>query len=113
SETVGCRTSYDALLATFGFQNSDNLQYAWNLRVGDIDMQPVEMCDDGSSGNRKPISEYGLNMSVRNLEELAAVTPVCNAATLFTVGSLLQDVAQGYQSDYRRKFAQLVVGELE
>ncbi len=113
SEIVGCRTAYDSLLSVFTFENSDNLQYAWNLRVGDIDMQPVEMCDDGEDGNLKPISEYGLNLQTRNLEELAAVTPVCNAATLFAVGDLLNDIAQGYRNDQRRKFAQLIVAELE
>lgn len=113
SEIVGCRTSYDSLLDVFSFTNTDRLQYAWNLRVGDINMQPVDFCDDGTDGNRKPISEYGLNQEVRSLEELAAVTPVCNAATLFTVGDLLNDIAMGYQNDQRRKFAQLIVAALE
>jgi hypothetical protein len=113
SEIVGVRTSYDELLSVFTFQPIDRLQYAWNLRVGDIDMQPVEFCDDDEDGNLKPISEYGLNQETRNLEELAAVTPVCNAATLFAVGDLLGDIAEGYRNDQRRKFAQLVVAEFE
>jgi len=113
AEIVGCRTNYDSLLEFFSFEQSENLQYAWNLRVGDIDMKPVDKRNDGDDGNRKPISEYGLNLETRSMEELAAVTPVCNAATLFAVGDLLRDIATGYQNDNRRKFAQLVVAEMQ
>lgn len=113
SEIVGCRTQYDSLLSVFSFTNTDRLQYAWNLRVDDIDMQPVDFCDDGTDGNRKPISDYGLNQEIRSLEELAAITPVCTAATLFTVGDMLNDIAMGYQNDQRRKFAQLIIAALE
>lgn len=116
SEIVGSRTAYDSLLSVFSFTNTDNLQYAWNLRVGDINMQPVQISNEGDAtddGRRKPISEYGLNMQTRNLEELAAVTPVANSVTLFAVGDILADIAQGYQNDYKRKLSQLVVAELE
>jgi hypothetical protein len=45
--------------------------------------------------------------------ELAAVTPVCNAATRFLAADLLGDVAAGYRNDYDRKRAQLVVARIQ
>ena len=48
-----------------------------------------------------------------NLEELAAVTPVANAATRFLAADLLGDVAKGYRNDYDRKRAQLIIARLE
>lgn len=76
-------------------------------------MQNVEFCDDGANGNLKPISEYTLEQKISDLEELAAVTPVCNAATRFLAVDLLGDVARGYRTDYDRKRAQLIVARLQ
>ncbi len=68
-------------------------------------MQPVEFLDDGATsqfpnGNLKPLSSYTTNLKTADLEELAAVTPVMNAATRFLAADLLGDVAAGYRNDY-------------
>ena len=54
---------------------------AWLARSGDINMQEVEHCDDGADGN-KPLTIFS-RIQTSNLHELAAVTPVCDAATRF------------------------------
>ncbi len=113
SEIQGCRTNYDALVNATDWRETLSTQMAWISRSGDIDMQSVEFCDDDADGNLKPISEYGAAINTSNLEELAAVTPVCNAATRFLAADLLADVQQGYRWDYNRKRAQLVIARLE
>lgn len=113
AEIQGCRTSYDALVNATEWRETLSTQMAWIARSGDIDMQNVEFCDDGADGNLKPISEYGAEIKTSNLEELAAVTPVCNSATRFLAADLLADVQQGYRWDYNRKRAQLIVALLE
>ena len=47
------------------------------------------------------------------MHELAAVTPVCNAATRFLAVDLLGDVAAGYRNDFDKKKAQLVIARLQ
>ncbi len=109
----GKRTNYAKLLEMTDWSETDRLEFAWATRVGDIDMQNVKMCDDGADGNLKPISEYELTQGIARLEELAAVTPICTAATRFLAADILQDVAAGYRTDYDRKKAQLVVIRLQ
>ena len=43
------------------------------------------------------------------MEEMAAVTPICDNATEYLAVDILADVAAGYRNDYDRKLAQLVV----
>lgn len=109
----GRRSDFSDLLKVFTFEETLSLQMAWLTRSGDINMQPVEMCDDGADGNLKPISDYSASIDTSNLEELAAVTPVCNAATRFLAVDLLGDLAKGYRTDYDRKRAQLVIIRLQ
>lgn len=113
TEIQGCRNDYADFVDKFTWRETLSLQTAWLERSGDIDMQNVEFCDDGEDGNRKPISEYGATPRTSNMEELAAVTPICNAATRFLAADLLGDVAAGYRNDYDRKRAQLVIARLE
>lgn len=112
-EIVGHRNDYTALLSVTSWTETNSIDFAWTERVGDINMQSVAFCDDGEDGNLKPISEYGTVVHTEKLEELAAVSVVCTAATRFAAVDLLQDVAQGYRTDYDRKRAQLVIAKLE
>lgn len=113
SEIEGFRSSFRDLLSRLTFRDTLSLQMAWLTRNGDINMQEVEFCDDGEDGNLKPISEYTAEISTDNLHELAAVTPVCNAATRFLAADLLSDVAAGYRNDFDRKRAQIFVARLQ
>lgn len=113
TDIEGVRSDYSPLLNKVQFKETLSLQMAWLTRSGDIDMQEVEMCDDGADGNLKPISEYGAEIKTSNLHELAAVTPVCNAATRFLAVDLLGDVAAGYRNDFDKKKAQLVIARLQ
>lgn len=112
-EIVGKRTDYSAILDATDWRETRSLEFAWLKRNGDIDMKNVAMCDDGENGNLKPISEYSATPVTSKLEEMAAVTVVCNAATRFFAVDLLADVAAGYRNDYDRKRAQLVIARLE
>lgn len=109
----GFRSNFSGLLARFPFRETLSLQFSWLKRNGDISMTEVEMCDDGADGNLKPISEYDATINTSNLHELAAVTPVCNAATRFLAADLLPDIAQGYRTEYERKLSQLIIARLQ
>lgn len=113
SEIEGHRSNYRTLLDASDWRETLSLQMAWLKRDGDVNMQEVEMCDDDADGNLKPISEYEATIQTANLHELAAVTPVCNAATRFLAADLLGDIATGYRTDYDRKRAQLMIARLE
>lgn len=112
-EIIGKRTDYTAIINATNWRETDSLEFAWLKRNGDIDMRNVALCDDGKNGNLKPISEYTAEPKTGKLEEMAAVTVVCNAATRFFAVDLLADVAAGYRNDYDRKRAQLVIARLE
>lgn len=105
----GKRTNYSPLLNAVDYQTTDRLTFAYATRIGDIDMQNVALCDDGEDGNLKPISTYELKKGVAQMEEMAAVTPICDNATKYLAVDILADVAAGYRNDYDRKLAQLVV----
>lgn len=113
TEIEGFRSNFQPLVSRLNYRDTLSLQMAWLERNGDINMQPVEMCDDGEDGNLKPISDYSAEIRTSNLEELAAVTPVCNAATRFLAADLLTDVAAGYRNDFDRKKAQLFIARLQ
>lgn len=118
SEIQGCRNSYAPIVDNTEWTETLSTQMAWLERSGDIDMQEVDFCEDtdgsvGSDANLKPIAEYGATPRTSNLSEVAAVTPVCNAATRFLAVDILSDVAAGYRNDYDRKRAQLFIARLE
>lgn len=113
SEIEGHRSNFQPLLSRADWRETTAMQMAWLTRSGDISMSEVEMCDDGADGNLKPISEYTATIETADLHELAAVTPVCNAATRFLVADILGDVAAGYRTDYDRKRAQLMIAKME
>lgn len=113
SDIEGHRSDFANLLTKLDWRETLSTQMAWLSRSGDISMTEVEMCDDGANGNLKPVSEYSATIQTSNLHELAAVTPVCNAATRFLAVDLLADVAAGYRTDYDRKRAQLYIARLQ
>lgn len=113
SDIEGHRSDFSPLISKLDYRETLSLQMAWLSRSGDISMTEVETCDDGANGNLKPISEYSATINTSNLHELAAVTPVCNAATRFLAADLLADVAAGYRNDYDRKRAQLYIARLQ
>ncbi len=67
------------------------------------------LCDDGANGNLKPKSEYTAEHKVGRWK-VAAVTPVCTAATRFFALDLLEDVAKQYRKTDRKR-AQLVIAK--
>ncbi len=109
SEIEGHRSNFQPLISKLEYKETLSLEMAWLRRSGDIDMAEVELCDDDADGELKPITEYTAPIQRANLHELAAVTPVCNAATRFLAADLLGDVAAGYRNDYDRKRAQLFI----
>ena len=114
TEIQGFRNDYTAIIDATDWRETLSLEFAWLKRSGDIDMQSVDL-EPGTDGdgNLKPISEYTAEPTISKLEELAAVTPVCNSATRFLAVDLLGDVARGYRNDYDRKRAQLVIARLQ
>jgi HK97 family phage major capsid protein len=109
----GHRSDFSKFIGALDWKETLSLQMAWLKRSGDISMTEVETCDDGANGNLKPISDYSAGINTSNLHELAAVTPVCNAATRFLAADLLGDVAGGYRNDYDRKRAQLAIARFQ
>lgn len=109
----GYRSNYRPLLDAVTYRDTLSTEFAYLTRSGDIDMQPVEPCDDGEDGNLKPVSEYEASVETSDMEELAAITPICTAATRFLAVDMLGDVAAGYRNDYDRKLAQLVIARLQ
>ncbi len=108
-EIHGLRTNYTPFLNTLNYQQTTALQFMYSTRVGDINMQNVAFCDDGANGNLKPVETYALTRGIAQMEEMAAVTPICDNATKYMAVDILQDVAQGYRNDYDRKLAQLAI----
>lgn len=116
TEIQGYRTDYSDILGAFPYRQTNSLQMAWLTRDGDIDMQPLDgiFPTDGSPNlNLKPISEYGATPHTKDLEELAAVTPIVTAATLFLAADLVEDAGQGYRNSYDRNKARGIVAALE
>lgn len=119
----GKRTDYSALLSQISYDQTSSLQFAYATRVGDINMRPVRMCESGNTitddanhvrpDNLKAIEGYSLKQGLSQLEEFAAVTPICTSVTRFAAADILADVAAGYATDYDRKLAQLFVVRLQ
>lgn len=108
-EIHGLRTNYSPFLGILNYQQTNNLQFMYATRVGDINMQNVKFCDDAADGNLKPVETYELKRGIAQMEEMAAVTPICDNATKYMAVDILQDVAAGYRNDYDRKLAQLAI----
>lgn len=115
TEIQGFRSDYSGLVNRFSFRETLSTVTQWLKRSGDIDMTHVDY-DPASitdSGYLKPVDDYTATLQTMELEELAAVTPVANAATRFLAADILGDVNAGYRTDYQRKLAQLIVARLE
>lgn len=109
TEIHGVRTNYTPFLNELQYSETRALQFMYTTRVGDINMQNVSFCDDGKDGNLKPVETYGLTRGIAQMEEMAAVTPICDNATKYMAVDILGDVARGYRNDYDRKLAQLAI----
>lgn len=111
----GFRSNYQPLISKTAWRDTLSLDFAWLKRSGDINMQNVDFCEDDEDDNAnvKPLSEYGATLQSAKLEELAAVTPVCDAATRFLAVDILPDIAEGYRTDYDRKRAQAIIARLQ
>ena len=109
TEIHGVRTNYTPFLNELQYTETRALQFMYTTRVGDINMQNVSFCDDGKDGNLKPVEAYGLSRGIAQMEEMAAVTPICDNATKYMAVDILGDVARGYRNDYDRKLAQLAI----
>lgn len=115
TEIQGFRSDYSGLVNRFSFRETLSTVTQWLKRSGDISMTHVEY-DDSSITDAdylKPLDDYSASLQTMTLEELAAVTPVANAATRFLAADILADVNAGYRTDYQRKLAQLIVARLE
>ena len=116
-EIAGKRSSYSDLLDQTSWKEIEGKDYAFNRRVGDIDMKNVALSPKATGGtgneNLKPISTYTAKTVKGELEELASITPVCDSATRFFAANLIEDISAGYRNDYDRKRAQLVVARLQ
>lgn len=116
-EIAGKRSSYSDLLDQTTWREIEGKDYAFNRRVGDIDMKNVALSPKATPGtgneNLKPISTYTAKTIKGELEELASITPVCDSATRFFAANLIEDISAGYRNDYDRKRAQLVVARLQ
>lgn len=115
TEIVGFRSDYGDIVNAFSFRETLSTVTQWLKRSGDISMTHVDYDAAAitDSGYLKPVSTYSATLETMELEELAAVTPVANAATRFLAADILSDVNQGYRTDYERKLAQLIVARLE
>ena len=118
SEIVGLRTDYSAILDATNWRETDRLEFAWLTRDGDIEMTNTAMCEarpatDPDTSNLKPISTYGATQHVEQMEHLAAITPVCTAATKYLAVDLIQDAILGYRNNYDKKRAELVIAKLQ
>ena len=118
NEIVGYRTDYSAILDATNWRETDRLEFAWLTRDGDIEMTNTAMCearpaDESDTSNLKPISTYGATQHVEQMEHLAAITPVCTAATKYLAVDLIQDAILGYRNNYDKKRAELVIAKLQ
>lgn len=112
-EIHGLRTNYAPFLNELSYTQTNSLQFMWATRVGDINMQNVKFCADGKDGNLKPVETYGLERGIAQMEEMAAVTPICDNATKYMAVDILADVARGYRNDYDRKLAELAIARMQ
>ena len=117
-QLVGKRTDYSAILEATDWRETNRLEFAWLTRNGDIEMTNTAMCEarpavNPDRSNLKPISEYGATRHIEQMEHLAAITPVCSAATKYLVVDLVADAIAGYRNNYDKKKAELVIAKLQ
>lgn len=111
---LGDRTDYTAVIDATNWREIDRLDFAYLTRQGDIEMRALDsMCDDGNDGNVKLPSEYGAVQTVGQLEEFAATTPICSAATKFLAVDLMNDALEGYRNSYDKIRAAAVIYRLQ
>lgn len=124
-DIIGIRTNYDAFLSILDWRETDRLEFSWLRRDGDIHMKPVSMCApqnptpitdasvDANTSNLKPVTQYGAHAVFEQLEEVAGVTPICNAARLFLAVDLVADAIAGYRNDFAFGKASLAIAKFQ
>lgn len=106
-------SNYQPLLNLFRFDETLSLQTTWLTGTGEIDMQDVEMNDNGDDSDLKPISKPTFDTDNVELKEFAAVTPVKSSAIRFAAVDLVQHLTKLYRRAYDRKLSQSIIGRLE
>lgn len=118
-EIYGNRNDYSELLNATEWRTTDRLEFAWLTRNGDIEMQNTAMCeahpvtDSNKNDNLKPITTYAAVQHIEQMEHIGAVTPVCTAATKYLAVDLIADAIAGYNNNYDKKRAELVIAKLQ
>ena len=113
-------SDYKPFLNQLDISEASSLSFVYMMRTGDISMRSVKLCEDGNTtitddtahvrpSNLKPIEHAAYKQGVAQLEEMAAVTPICTSVTRFAAADILADVAKMYRNDYDRKLAQLAI----
>lgn len=129
TEIANKRNDYTALLNLVNYKETNSLEFGWLTRDADIDMQSVaigalgdvdspdtldgEVLGQPTNARLKPVSIPGYGAHMGKLEEMAAITPISINVIQHAAADILEDVAEGYRSDYDRKRAQLVVARLQ
>ena len=129
TEIANKRNDYTALLNVTTWKETNSLEFGWLTRDSDIDMQSVaigalgdvdspdtldgQVLGQPTNARLKPLSIPGYGSHLNKLEEMAAITPISINVIQHAAADILEDVAEGYRSDYDRKRAQLVVARLQ
>lgn len=114
------QTDYKPFLDQLDISEASSLSFVYMKRTGDISMRSVKLCESGADtltddathvrpANLKPLEGANYKQGVAQLEEMAAVTPICTSVTRFAAADILADVAKMYRNDYDRKLAQLAI----
>lgn len=106
-------SNYRPLLDVFRFEETMSLETAWLKGTGEIDMEDVDMDDNGDNEDLKPIKTPTFSTDTTRLYEFAAVTPVKASAIRFAAADLVQHITRLYRRAYDRRLAQSVIGRLE
>lgn len=106
-------SNYRPLLDVFRFDETMSLETAMLKGTGEIEMEDVDMDDNGDDGDLKPIKKPTFGTESQRLYEFAAVTPVKSSAIRFAAVDLVQHLTRLYKRAYDRRLAQSVIGRLE
>jgi HK97 family phage major capsid protein len=106
-------SNYQPILDLFHFDETMSLETAMIKGTGEIEMQDVEMNDNGDDTDLKPVSTPTFDTDNQFLKEFAAVTPVKASAIRFAAVDLVGHLTKLYKRAYDRKLAQSVIGRLQ
>ncbi|RDH76348.1 phage major capsid protein [Mycolicibacterium moriokaense] len=106
-------SNYTPILNAFNFQETLSLETAWLKGTGEIEMEDVDMDDNGDDADLKPVKKPTFSTDTTRLYEFAAVTPVKSSALRFAAVDLVSHLTRLYRRAYDRRLAQSVIGRLE